>query len=94
VYDTLVGDRLLMDRLRHFMSGENPTQPLPMQHANMANGLPDAAIDALIGAVEDHYPLAQRYFRSKAQRLEQTALLLSDQYAPVGGSRGCTFEEA
>src|SRR5262249_7201654 len=51
-YDTLVGDRLVMDRLRSY-SG-------PMEATHLKNELPGPVVDGMLDAVERHYPLAQR----------------------------------
>ncbi|HVB14531.1 MAG TPA: M3 family oligoendopeptidase [Candidatus Dormibacteraeota bacterium] len=93
VYDTLVGDRLVVDRLRHFVSEGVDPKPLPMQQANLANDLSDQTVDTLIEAVESHHPLARRYFRIKAEQLGLKKLLLSDLYAPLGKSRAYSFDE-
>jgi len=94
IYDTLVGDRLVLDRLRHFVTSGEPPKPLPMQQANLANDLSDTIVDTLIDSVEAHYSLAQRYFRIKAAKMGLKTLLLSDQYAPVGKARTYTFDQA
>jgi oligoendopeptidase F len=93
-YDSLVGDRLVMDRLRHFTTTGRSPKPLFMQQANLANDLADEVVNRLIDAVGNHYPVAQRYFRIKADRMGLKKLRLSDQYAPVGKAKSCTFDEA
>ena len=85
-YNAIVGDRLQMDRLRGF---ENP-----MQATNLANDLPDAAVNALIDSVEGHYHLAQRWFEIKAKLLGLAKLHLFDQYAPLGTPREVEWQEA
>lgn len=94
VYDSLVGDRLVIDRLRHFTSETDDREPLPMQQANRANDIADGIVNTMIDAVEDHYPLAQRYFRFKARQLGLPTLLVSDIYAPMGRTRHCDYQEA
>lgn len=93
VYDTLVGDRLMQDRLRQFVSSGASPQPLPMQQANLANDLPDAVVNSMLEAVSGHYGTAQRYFRIKAQQMGLSRLHLSDQYAPLGEARSCSYEQ-
>ncbi len=93
VYDTLVGDRLMQDRLRHFVSAGPDPQPQPMQQANAANDLPDSIVDTMIEAVERNYGTAHRYFRVKAQLMGLEKLLLSDVRAPLGPVRECRFDE-
>ncbi len=84
-YDTLVGDRLTVDKLRSYAD--------PIQPANIANDLSDAVVDGLITAVEERYPLAQRWFRHKAKMMGLPVLALADQYAPLGEGRHVQFEE-
>ena len=86
VYDAIITSRLISDRLRGFTS--------PMQQANMSNDLADGVVDNLIGAVVANYPLGQRWFRIKAGLLGQKQLSLYDQYAPLGKSGSCTFDQA
>src|SRR5262249_55136716 len=84
--ETLVGERLVMDRLRSY-SG-------PMEATQLKTELPGPVVDGMLDAVERHYPLAQRWFRAKAQILGLDRLHLADQYAPVGASRGLDYGEA
>ncbi len=93
-YDSLVGDRLAMDRMRHYVTPEPDSKAAPMQPANRSNDLDDAVVDTMIGAVENHYPTAQRYFRLKAKLMGQPKLHLADQYAPLGASPKSDFNEA
>ena len=85
-YNAIVGDRLQMDRVRRFNN--------PMQATNLANDLPDSVVDALVDSVENHYHLAQRWFRIKAKLLGLPKLHLFDQYAPLGVPRAVDWEEA
>lgn len=85
-YDTLVGDRLAMDRLRGYAD--------PMDPTHLRNEVPGPAIEAMMAAVESHYPLAQRWFRVKARLLGLDRLHLADQYAPLGEARAVPFNEA
>jgi oligoendopeptidase F len=84
-YDTLVGDRLAMDRLRNYAS--------PMDPTHLRNELPGPAVDHMLDAVERHYSLAHRWFRTKARILGLDRLALADQYAPIGGARPVDFAE-
>jgi oligoendopeptidase F len=45
-------------------------------------------------AIEAHYPVAQRWFRTKAQLLGIERFELADQYAPLGESREFLWPEA
>jgi oligoendopeptidase F len=86
VYDSLVADRLVMDRVRRY-SG-------PRAARDLANELPPEAVDNLIEAVERAYPIAHRWWKRKAQLLGLDRLTLADQYAPLGEGRRITWEEA
>ena len=85
-YDTLVGDRLAMDRLRHYSS--------PMEPTHLRNELPGEVVNRMLDAVERHYPIAHRWFRVKAGILGVERLELHDQYAPVGEFRPVDYPEA
>ena len=86
VYDTLVGDRLAMDRLRGHGN--------PMDRTHLNNELDGAVVERMMAAVEANYGLAQRWFRAKAGILGLDRLELWDQYAPIGTGRAVAFVEA
>src|SRR5206468_6405268 len=52
-YDALVGDRLTTDKLRGYAH--------PMQPTNMSNELDDETVEAMMTAIEESYPIAQRW---------------------------------
>ena len=85
-YDALVGDRLTTDRLRGYRH--------PLQPTNMAHELDDETVEAMMSAIEEAYPIAQRWFREKAKLLGLDKLTLADQYAPIGDPRQFTWDEA
>ena len=85
-YDTLVGDRLAMDRLRNYAD--------PMDPTHLRNEVPGAAVEAMMTAVEGHYGLAHRWFKVKARLLGLETLHLADQYAPLGEAREVPWPEA
>ncbi len=85
-YDTLVGDRLAMDRLRGYAT--------PMHQTHLRNELDQDVVDGMFDAVARHYPLAQRWFSAKAGLLGLDRLTLADQYAPIGAGRPVRFDEA
>jgi oligoendopeptidase F len=85
-YDTLVGDRLAMDRLRGY-SG-------PMEPTHLRNELPGPVVGGMLDAVERHYGIAHRWFRVKAGILGIERLELHDQYAPIGEGRSVDYPEA
>ena len=74
-YDTLVQDKRTMDRLRGHDS--------PMASRHLGNEIPASAVEAMMGAVEAAYPIAQAWFRTKAQILGLPELMIYDQYAPI-----------
>lgn len=85
-YDTLVGDRLAMDKLRSYEG--------PMDQTHLRNELSAPVVDGMLDAVARNYPLAQRWFTAKATILGLDKLGLADQYAPIGEGRPVRFDEA
>jgi oligoendopeptidase F len=85
-YDAIVGDRLATDRLRGYEH--------PMAATHLANELEAEVVDTMMTAIEQHYPVAQRWFRTKARLLGIERFELSDQYAPLGESREFLWPEA
>jgi oligoendopeptidase F len=86
VYDSLVADRLVLDRVRGYA--------FPREPRDLENELPSAAVDNLLAAVERHHHLAHRWFRHKARLLGLDKLSLGDQYAPLGSTRAVAYEDA
>ena len=86
VYDSLVADRLVLDRVRGY------TQP--REARDLDNELPSKAVDVLLSAVERHHHLAHRWFRHKAKLLGLEKLSLGDQYAPLGSTRAVAYDDA
>jgi oligoendopeptidase F len=86
-YDTLVADRLVVDRLRSY--GDDP-----MQQTHLRNELDGEVVEQMMAAVERNYGIAQRWFRTKARMLGLDKLALADQYAPIGEARGVSYAEA
>jgi len=67
----------------------------PMEPTNMGNEIPTPVVESLMQVSETNYPLAQEYFRLKAQLLGMPRLKNSDVYAPLSDSgRKYSFEEA
>ncbi len=85
-YDTIVADRLLLDRLQGY--------PDPMLRTHLENELEAGAVLAMLDAVEAAYPLAQRWLRVKAQRLGLPVLAFPDVRAPVGDPQPIPWVEA
>jgi oligoendopeptidase F len=85
-YDSLVGDRLVLDRVRSY--GDDP-----MALTHLQNELDGEVVYAMMEAVEARYGLAQRWFVAKAAMLGIDRLELADQYAPVGEARSVDYDE-
>lgn len=85
-YDTLVADRLAMDRLRSYAG--------PMDSAHLKNELGGEVVDGMMDAVDRNYGLAQTWFVAKADLLGLDRLTIADQYAPIGAGRDVRFDEA
>lgn len=76
IYNTLIQDHLTLDRLRGY--------PDPMAQRNLSNQIDPTVVGTMMEVVEQNYPLAQDYFRLKAQLLQISRLQIYDQYAPIG----------
>lgn len=61
--------------LRHFKS--------PISARNLANDVPDAAVDTLLDVARQNATVFQRYFKLKAKWLELASFKRSDVYAPL-----------
>ncbi len=85
-YDSLVADRLVDDRLRSFDG--------PMAQRNLSNELENAAVDAMMAAIESRHSIAHRWYRRKAELLGIPKLHLSDQYAPLDEGRPFSYDES
>jgi oligoendopeptidase F len=85
-YDAIVGDRLSIDRLRGI--------PDVMWPTNQRNELDGEVVEAMMRAIEEHYPLGRRWFVRKADALGLDRLQLADQYAPIGSDRRVEWDEA
>jgi oligoendopeptidase F len=85
-YDAIVGDRLSLDRLRGI--------PDTMWPTNQRNELAGEVVDAMIAAIEEHYPIGRRWFVRKAAVLGLDRLQLADQYAPIGSDRRVEWTES
>ncbi|MER3405620.1 MAG: oligoendopeptidase [Chloroflexota bacterium] len=87
IYDTLILDRLTMDRLRKY--------PDPMAERHLANEIEAEAVERMMQVTEANYDIAHEYFRLKAKLLGLPRLMLYDQYAPISAeARPYTWNEA
>jgi oligoendopeptidase F len=86
VYDSVVADRLAMDRIRGYDG--------PRAARDLSNELSPAVVDAMLDAVERHYPLAHRWWAHKTRLLGVDKMVLADQYAPLGTGRPIDYREA
>ncbi|GBD27173.1 Oligoendopeptidase F, plasmid [bacterium HR30] len=76
IFNVLAQDHAVDDRLRRYAD--------PMEARHLANEVEKATVDALLATCEEHYGLAQRYYRLKRKLLAVEELLDYDRYAPVG----------
>jgi oligoendopeptidase F len=75
IFNTLVQDKAVDDRLRRFAS--------PMASRHLANEIDAGSVDALLDACTARYPLVARYYRLKARLLGLPRLEDFDRYAPI-----------
>jgi oligoendopeptidase F len=81
--------------LDHSQELELRNYSAPMEPTNLGNEIPTPVIESLMQVSEQNYPLAQEYFRLKAQLLGLPKLKNSDIYAPLSDSgKKYSFEEA
>jgi len=78
VFNTLLLDKAIDDRLRHFDSW--------VSSRNLANEASDESVQALVEAVVDNYSIPQRWYRLKAQVLGLDRLADYDRMASVASS--------
>jgi oligoendopeptidase F len=84
-YDSLVADRLAVDRLRGYTD--------PITPRNLENELEDGVVEGLLAAAEAHVEIAHRWFRTKASLLGLDCLDATDTAAPVGDAVSISWEE-
>jgi oligoendopeptidase F len=78
VFNTLLLDKAVDDRLRGY--------PTWVSSRNLANEASDESVQALVDAVVEAYPIAQRWYRLKAQVLGLDRLADYDRLASVGAA--------
>lgn len=84
-YDSLVGDRLAVDRLRGYAD--------PMQHSLLENEVEPAIVEGLLTAAEANAGVAHRWFRTKARLLGLERLDYFDLLAPPFDSPPVAWED-
>lgn len=77
IYETLVQDKLTMDRLRHYDD--------PMAARHLGNEVDPEAVEQMMRVTAEHYPIAHEFFALKGKLLSIQPLKIYDQYAPFGG---------
>ena len=85
-YDSLVADRLAVDRLR----GHDD----PMAQANLENEIDAGVVEALLAASEAHVEIAHRWFRRKAALLGLERLDAVDLHAAAAEERLLPWDDA
>ncbi len=75
IFNNLLLDHKIECDIRHYDDVVMPT--------HLANEIAPTTFEAMMRAVEQHYPLAQEYFRLKARLLDLERLSYSDVYAPL-----------
>jgi oligoendopeptidase F len=75
VFNTLLADKQINDRLRKY--------PSWITSRNLSNMISDQTVDTLIESVRSFYPVVQRYYRLKASILKMDTLMDYDRYAPI-----------
>lgn len=75
IFNNLLLDHKIESEQRGYEDATVPT--------HLSNEIARVTVDAMMDAVERHYPLVQRYFRLKARILGEERLKITDLYAPV-----------
>ncbi len=87
VFNTLLQDKAVQDRLRRFQG--------PMDARHLGNEIDAGSVDSLLAATVARYPLVARYYRLKARLLGLERLEDYDRYAPIEAATGQrSFEDA
>jgi len=78
IFNNIFLDHKVDCELRHYHDVVMPT--------HLANEIAPETVEAMMQAVERHYPLAQEYFRLKARLLGLDTLKNTDLYAPIAAA--------
>ena len=79
IFNTLVYDKSIDDRLRRY---DHPEQP-----RNLSNELDKETVETVISTCVEGYPLVERYYRVKREALGYDKLYHYDRYAPLFESK-------
>jgi oligoendopeptidase F len=88
---TAIMNALLLD---HRMECELRAYPDAIAPTHLANEVAPAVVDAMMAAVEHHYPVIQEFFRLKARLLDLDRMTIADVYAPTGTTAAVPFDAA
>ena len=69
--------------LAHQQEDVERGHPFPMHRIHLENEVNQSIVENMMGAVEDHYPLARRYLSQKARCLGVKKLKSADIFAPL-----------
>ncbi|MCG2588281.1 M3 family oligoendopeptidase [Rhodohalobacter sulfatireducens] len=75
IFNTILADKSTNDKLRNYDSW--------ITSRNLSNQTDIETVDALVTAVTDNYPLAQRYYKLKRKLLGVDEMFDYDRYAPI-----------
>ncbi|MDR9366715.1 MAG: M3 family oligoendopeptidase [Balneolaceae bacterium] len=75
IFNTILADKSTNDKLRKYDSW--------ITSRNLSNQTDIETVDALVTAVTDNYPLAQRYYKLKRKLLGVDEMFDYDRYAPI-----------
>jgi len=75
VFNTILADKYTYDKLRGYESW--------ITSRNLSNQTDQQTVDSLINAVQDHYPLVQRFYKLKKKLLGYSDFYDYDRYAPL-----------
>ena len=84
-YDSLVADRLAVDRLRGHAD--------PMEQTNLLNEIDDTVVEGLLAAGEAHGEIGLRWFRTKARLLGLERLDAIDRFVPALGAQPLPWQD-
>ena len=75
IFNTILADKYTNDKLRKYENW--------IDSRNLSNQTDRSTVDSLVSAVEDAYPVVQRYYKLKKRLLNLDQLYDYDRYAPI-----------